>query len=113
MEGKLDAATVAQWLLDQDGLPLAYSSADPDVVRGVQEQYGREAAAEKLEGLFAEVGRLLVKGGVQRLITAGGETSGAVVEGLALDTLEIGFLLFMSVTLDSISKKKPQLDVNI
>ena len=90
MEGKLDAATVAQWLLDQDGLPLAYSSADPDVVRGVQEQYGREAAAEKLEGLFAEVGRLLVKGGVQRLITAGGETSGAVVEGLALDTLEIG-----------------------
>ena len=90
MEGKLDAQTVAQWLLDQDGLPLAYSSADPDIVRTVQEKYGRDAAAEKLEGLFAEVARLLVAGGVKRLITAGGETSGAVVEGLALNTLEIG-----------------------
>ncbi|MEM9107449.1 MAG: nucleotide-binding domain containing protein, partial [Pseudomonadota bacterium] len=76
--------------LEQQGLPLAYSSADPEVVRSVQEKYGREAAAEKLEGLFAEVARLLVAGGVNRLITAGGETSGAVVEGLNLNTLEIG-----------------------
>ena len=52
---------------------------------------GREGLLpEKLEGLFAEVARLLVAGGVSRLITAGGETSGAVVEGLSLNTLEIG-----------------------
>lgn len=90
MEGKLDAAVVAEWLLKQDGLPLAFSSADPVVVRQIQDKYGRDAAAEKLEGLFAEVARQLVAGGVSRLITAGGETSGAVVEGLSLNTLEIG-----------------------
>jgi uncharacterized protein YgbK (DUF1537 family) len=32
----------------------------------------------------------LVAGGVTKLLPAGGETSGAVVEGLGLDVLEIG-----------------------
>ena len=31
-----------------------------------------------------------MSGGVTRLVTAGGETSGAVVEGLEIDRLEIG-----------------------
>jgi uncharacterized protein YgbK (DUF1537 family) len=90
IEGKLDAETVTDWVMQQDNLPLVYSSADPDVVRAVQEKYGRDQAAEKLEGFFAETARQLVSAGVRRLITAGGETSGAVVEGLALKTLEIG-----------------------
>ncbi|MEP0941738.1 MAG: 3-oxo-tetronate kinase [Rhizobiaceae bacterium] len=90
IEGKLTPQSLTQWLLEQDGLPLAYSSADPHVVRAVQEKYGREGAAEKLEGFFAEVARQLVAAGIGRLITAGGETSGAVVEGLALNTLQIG-----------------------
>jgi uncharacterized protein YgbK (DUF1537 family) len=46
--------------------------------------------ATALEGLFAELARQLVGAGVQRLISAGGETSGAVVEGLTLNNLEIG-----------------------
>ncbi|WP_299588058.1 3-oxo-tetronate kinase [uncultured Tateyamaria sp.] len=90
IEGRLSAQDIATWLLDQDGLPLAYSSADPDDVRAVQEQYGRERSAAALEGVFAEVARLLRAGGVTRIITAGGETSGAVVEALDLGTLEIG-----------------------
>ncbi|WP_299141669.1 3-oxo-tetronate kinase [uncultured Tateyamaria sp.] len=90
IEGRLSAQDIATWLLDQDGLPLAYSSADPDDVRAVQEQYGRERSAAALEGVFAEVARLVRAGGVTRIITAGGETSGAVVEALDLGTLEIG-----------------------
>ena len=90
MAGEITGEGVAAWLLAQDGLPLAYSSADPAVVARAQERYGTEAIAHRLEALFAEAARHLVAGGVTRLITAGGETSGAVVEGLELDHLRIG-----------------------
>ncbi|MFZ5961850.1 3-oxo-tetronate kinase [Thalassococcus sp. BH17M4-6] len=88
--GAVTAETVADWLMQSDGIPLAYSSADPAVVAEVQKRFGREASAEALEGLFAEVARKLVAAGVPKILTAGGETSGAVVEGLGLERLEIG-----------------------
>lgn len=90
IEGRLDAATLATWLLEQDGIPLAYSSADPAEVARVQDTFGRDRAASAIEGFFAEVARNLRDGGATRIITAGGETSGAIVEGLGLDTLDIG-----------------------
>lgn len=90
IEGRLAPEALAHWLMASGNMPLAYSSADPDVVADVQARYGREAASEALEAFFAEVARQVVAGGVTRLITAGGETSGAVVEGLGLSQLEIG-----------------------
>lgn len=91
MAGEVTAPALADFLLGHgDRLPLAYSSADPAVVKAAQERFGREAVAAAIEGLFAETARLLVVGGVTRLITAGGETSGAVVEGLGVEALEIG-----------------------
>ncbi len=90
IENRLTAQHVADWLMNKEGLPLAYSSADPEVVKSVQDKYGMEKSAEAIERLFAEVARLVVKKGACRIITAGGETSGAVVEGLGLNTLEIG-----------------------
>ncbi|MDH5797212.1 MAG: four-carbon acid sugar kinase family protein [Paracoccaceae bacterium] len=90
INGDLTPQTVADWLIAAEGIPLAYSSADPAVVAGVQEKFGREASAAALEGFFAEVARLVVAGGATRLLPAGGETSGAVVEGLGLSSFEIG-----------------------
>ncbi|MCA0873060.1 four-carbon acid sugar kinase family protein [Seohaeicola saemankumensis] len=90
INGTLTPAEITAWLLAGDGVPLAYSSADPETVARVQEQFGRERSADALEGFFAEVARLAVEGGATRVISAGGETSGAVVEGLWLDALEIG-----------------------
>ncbi len=90
MSGAITAGDLAEWALSQDGLPLIYTSADPAVVRAAQSRHGLAASATAIEGLFAETARLLVAGGATRLITAGGETSGAVVEGLSLDRLEIG-----------------------
>ena len=90
ISGNLTAEHVSEWLLSQDGIGLAYSSADPEVVKQVQAEFGTEASAEAIENLFAEVSRQLVAGGVTRLIVAGGETSGAVVEGLSLDTMAMG-----------------------
>lgn len=88
--GKTTASAVAAWALEQSATPLVYSSSDPDTVASVQRLLGRESAASLLEGFFAETARRLVAGGVRRLLVAGGETSGAVVEGLGLAALEIG-----------------------
>ncbi|MGB7335424.1 MAG: 3-oxo-tetronate kinase [Salaquimonas sp.] len=90
IENRLKPREIADWLLQTERLPLAYSSADPAQVAEVQDRYGREIASKALEGFFAEVARLAVKGSVTRIIMAGGETSGAIVEGLQLGTLEIG-----------------------
>ena len=91
ISGVTNADVVAQWLLARkEEQPLAYSSADPKVVAKAQERFGREKLAEKIEGLFAEVARKLVSGGVTRLVSAGGETSGAIVVGLGITALEIG-----------------------
>lgn len=69
---------------------LVYSSADPAVVRGIQDKLGREAAGALVERELAEATRLLVAGGFTRLIVAGGETSGAVVSALGVSAIEIG-----------------------
>jgi 3-dehydrotetronate 4-kinase len=90
IEGRLAPAEIAEWLLAARDVPLAYSSADPVEVSKVQDRFGREVSALALERFFAEVARLVIANGVTRLITAGGETSGAVVEGLRVSALEIG-----------------------
>ena len=81
---------LADWALAQDGLPLIYSSADPETVAAAQTAHGREKVAAALEGLFGATARELSARGIRRLISAGGETSGAVVEALAPEALEIG-----------------------
>ena len=90
MAGDIGAGELSRWMLAQDGLPLAYTSADPSEVRAAQDRHGREVVATAIEALFAATACALVAGGATRLVTAGGETSGAVVEGLGLDQLEIG-----------------------
>jgi uncharacterized protein YgbK (DUF1537 family) len=90
MSGEVTAQTLADWALAQDDLPLIYTSADPTVVADAQNRFGKDIIAARIEALFAELARALVAGGITRLISAGGETSGAVVEGLGLSALQIG-----------------------
>lgn len=90
IEGRLQVETVANWLVEKKGIPIAYSSADPKIVRSIQEKFGSKKSAEAIENFFAEVSQKLVEKGVECILTAGGETSGAVVEGLQLKELEIG-----------------------
>lgn len=90
MSGDVTPETAASWALGQVALPLVYSSAEPAVVAAAQESFGRDEIALAFERFFAATARLLVAGGVTRLVTAGGETSGAVVEALAPRELAIG-----------------------
>lgn len=90
LSGDTTAQSVSDWLMSQDGLPIAYSTTDPETIRSVQSRYGRDRAASAIERLFAQVALKVVAAGATRLITAGGETSGAVVEALAPKILKIG-----------------------
>ncbi|MBB3992773.1 uncharacterized protein YgbK (DUF1537 family) [Sulfitobacter undariae] len=90
IDGTQTPQDVAQWLFETDGLPLAYSSADPDEVAGIQARFGTDAAAHALESFFGDVAVRLARMGVTRILTAGGETSGAVVEALNIRTMAIG-----------------------
>lgn len=83
-----DAASLAHaalgWydVLSDPSAPVIYSSLPPDQLREVQRRLGVAGAAELLEGTHALIARGLVDRGVTRLITAGGETSGAIVRAL-------------------------------
>ena len=84
------ASTLTKWVLSQSAPALVYSSADPDAVRAAQTKYGKSKTANAFEALFSEVAARLADAGISRMVVAGGETSGAVVEGLGAQSLRIG-----------------------
>ena len=69
---------------------LIYSSADPSAVQAVQGQLGVGEAGAMVEQTLGRIARGLVDLGVQQLVVAGGETSGACVQALGVTLLRIG-----------------------
>ncbi|HWI28148.1 MAG TPA: 3-oxo-tetronate kinase [Stellaceae bacterium] len=69
---------------------LISASAEPERVRQVQERLGRERAGSLVEAALAEIARGLVERGARRLVVAGGETAGAIVQALGVGGLRIG-----------------------
>lgn len=82
--------SVCDWIEQQVDTPLVYTSADPQVVREAQAEYGLEFIAEKIETFMGEIATTMVERGAKCVITAGGETSGAVVTALKVNAMEIG-----------------------
>ena len=72
------------------GPVLIYATDTPEAVAEVQDKLGRDVAGRVVEQAMAHVARGLRAAGVQRLVVAGGETSGAVVEALGVKALRIG-----------------------
>jgi len=69
---------------------LISASATPEEVAKVQSEFGRERAGEAAEQALAMVATALRAKGARRFVTAGGETSGAVVSALGVQGLRIG-----------------------
>jgi uncharacterized protein YgbK (DUF1537 family) len=91
MAGQITARQVVEFVAANAGrAPLVFSCAAPDAVARAQQRFGAEPLAHAMEQLFAQAARELVDRGVQRLVVAGGETSGAVVSALGLTQLAIG-----------------------
>lgn len=68
---------------------LVYSSDTPEMVRKYQE-LGTERIAALLEQTSSDLARRAVDHGYTRIISAGGETSGAVTKGLHFSSYQIG-----------------------
>ncbi|WP_448033456.1 3-oxo-tetronate kinase [Bradyrhizobium liaoningense] len=73
-----------------EGPVLIASSSTPDQVAALQVRHGRDAAGHAIEQAMADIAEGLVKSGVRRLIVAGGETSGAVVDRLKIPGFLVG-----------------------
>ena len=72
------------------GPVLIASSSTLDQVTALQKRHGRDAAGHAIEQAMADLAEGLVRAGVQRLVVAGGETSGAVVDRLGIPGFLVG-----------------------
>ncbi len=90
--GKEEARRAVGWARDRlkDGPVLIASSSTPAEVAALQSRHGRDAAGHAIEQAMADIAEGLVAAGVRRLVVAGGETSGAVVDRLEIPGFLVG-----------------------
>jgi 3-dehydrotetronate 4-kinase len=74
----------------QDNAPLIYSTISPDAVASNRDKADFGAASAAIEELMAKLALRARERGVTRLVVAGGETSGAVVEALCPGAMAVG-----------------------
>ena len=79
----------AQPLLTRGPL-LIYSTADAESVKTTQTALGSDATGARVEQALSAIAKGLVELGVQQLVVAGGETSGACVLALGIEQMQIG-----------------------
>jgi uncharacterized protein YgbK (DUF1537 family) len=90
--GKEEARRAVAWAAERigSGPVLIASSSTPEEVAGLQSRHGRDAAGHAIEQAMADIAEGLVLSGVHRLVVAGGETSGAVVDRLRIPGFLVG-----------------------
>ena len=90
--GETEAQRALGWANEHlgKGPILIASSATPDQVAALQARHGRDAAGHAIEQAMADIAQGLVLSGVRRLVVAGGETSGAVVDRLRIPGFLVG-----------------------
>jgi 3-dehydrotetronate 4-kinase len=91
-EGRDIAEEALAWAADKlrDQPILFAATAPPETIAEVQQKLGREKAGTLVEAIMAAIALGLVARGVRRLVVAGGETAGAVVQALGVTGLRIG-----------------------
>jgi uncharacterized protein YgbK (DUF1537 family) len=92
VSGKEEAQRALAWAKERlaKGPVLIASSSTPDQVAALQSRHGRDAAGHAIEQAMADIAAGLVQSGVRRLVVAGGETSGAVVDRLEIPGFIVG-----------------------
>jgi uncharacterized protein YgbK (DUF1537 family) len=92
LAGPDEARAALAWASERlrGGPVLIASSSTPAEVAALQKRHGGSAIGERIEASLAEIAAGLVEAGVGRLVVAGGETSGAVVNRLGLQGFLIG-----------------------
>ncbi|CAN7483905.1 four-carbon acid sugar kinase family protein [Pararhizobium sp. LjRoot235] len=92
LAGPDEISAAISWAGDRisAGPVVVAASASPETVSRLQSQYGREASGHAIEAATSIIAAELVARGVRRLVIAGGETSGAAVDRLAIPAFLIG-----------------------
>ena len=91
MEDEAIAEEAEAFIAAQIGsCPIVYSTGAPEHVRRMHARFGNEAVSRKTEAFFGILATKAQDLGHDRIIVAGGETSGAVVQSLGLTSLDIG-----------------------
>ena len=92
VDGGMEVRHALDWAAGRltQGRILIASSAPPDLVAALQARHGRVAAGLAIEQSLAAIADGLITLGVRKLVIAGGETSGAVVDRLGLGAFELG-----------------------
>ena len=91
MKNKDLVEDVFLWIKENEKLsPVIYSSSDPSLVSDKQKEFGLDVLANKIEEFFEMLSRKLVRDNFGKFISAGGETSGAIIKGLGVQELKIG-----------------------
>ena len=87
-----EVGDVVAWALatPADQPVLVFGSADPAEVAANQKKFGAERAGAMVEEALGGIAAALAGKGFNRLVIAGGETSGAVVSALGIKALRIG-----------------------
>ncbi|MDH4391110.1 MAG: nucleotide-binding domain containing protein, partial [Aquabacterium sp.] len=88
--GEPVATDAVAWAQAQTSAVLLYATADAATLASTQVALGVAEAGALVEEALATIARGLVHAGTQRLVVAGGETAGAVVQALGVHTLRIG-----------------------
>lgn len=86
------AASLCEWVCANAGgtlAPMVYATAEPEALKRIQAQFGRESSSI-VEQLFAELAGALKQRGFTRFIVAGGETSSIVAQTLKVEAFHIG-----------------------
>jgi uncharacterized protein YgbK (DUF1537 family) len=90
--GQEETRRAVAWATERlgSGPVLIASSSVPEQVAALQARHGRDAAGHAIEQAMADIAEGLVRSGVRRLVVAGGETSGAVVDRLRIPGFLVG-----------------------
>ena len=91
--GRVIVSDVVEWAtphINRNQSFLISASASPNRVIEAQKQLGINKAGKLIEDTLADIIYRLFKQGLRRLVVAGGETSGAIVQALLVKGLLIG-----------------------
>ena len=101
---------VLDWHAQQKETCLIYATSPPEEVAALQKEFGANSLGEQIEHCFAEIAQGLIAQQVRRFVVAGGETSGAVVNALGVQSLKIGETIDPGVPWTAGQVGKPLLD---
>ena len=110
--GQPVAQRVLDWHAKQAETCLIYATSPPEEVAALQKEFGANSLGEQIEHCFAKIAQGLIAQQVRRFVVAGGETSGAVVNALGVQSLKIGETIDPGVPWTSGQVGKPLLDTS-